>query len=117
MPEITPGGALAAADALTDPARVAYDRAQVAYLMALAYRLGLTAQHTAAVGDLRGRADLEAARRDHETMVAERVALFEACAARINAELGRAAGYSLPSGTCGVDWLTGRPLHQLRAAA
>ena len=102
------GGILAAADALQGPQHT-FSREQVAYLMRLAYDSGRTAQY---VGDL---AELHAdwARHPFQRVTAEqryqeRMAEMAACAAQINAELGRPPGYRYDGGP--VDWNTGRPL-------
>lgn len=110
MTSTTPsaGGILAAADALQGPQRT-FTRAQVAYLMRLAYDSGRTATY---VGDL---AELHAgwARHPFQRVTAderyrERMAEMAAAGAQINAELGRPPGYRYDGGP--VDWEAGRPL-------
>lgn len=117
MTSTTPsaGGILAAADALRGPQQT-FTREQVAYLLHLAYDAGRTARYVADVAELHaGWARHPHQRTTADERYAERMAQFAACAAQVNAELGRPPGYRYDGGP--VDWETGRPLRQRGAVA
>ncbi|MEU4772942.1 hypothetical protein [Micromonospora sp. NPDC023644] len=110
MTSTTPsaGGILAAADALQGPQQT-FNREQVAYLMHLAYESGRTAEYVADVAELHATwARHPQQRTTAEERYQQRMAEMPACAAQINAELGRPPGYRYDGGP--VDWETGRPL-------
>lgn len=74
----------------------------------LGYRTGRQVERTlmiAAADDLAASQPLP--RGDHEGRVAERVALFEACAAELAQRMGRPPGYRYDGGP--VEWETGQP--------
>lgn len=101
----TAGGILAATTAMQDPART-YSRAEVAYLMRLAYDSGRTARYVADLAEThagwaRNRDYLPTAAQRY----AERMAEMAAHGAQISAELGRPPGYEYRGGA--VDWETG----------
>ncbi|WP_422744283.1 hypothetical protein ACN27B_08545 [Micromonospora sp. WMMD754] len=102
----TAGGILNAAAALQDPTRQTFTRAEVAYLMRLAYDSGRTATY---LGDLAQQhctwLDNATARRTYEQRIADELADIE-------------AQYGPPRyGGGPVDYETGRPMRHLEVAA
>lgn len=100
----TAGGILAAAAALQDPNRQTFTRAEVAYLMHLAYLSGGTAREQGDINELFH----TWATHPHQRLTAE-----QRIAARL-AEMA-AAGGDYRGGE--VDWETGRPVRRLGAVA
>ncbi|MEU7677923.1 hypothetical protein AB0C42_24285 [Micromonospora taraxaci] len=110
MTSTTPsaGDILNAADTLQGPQQT-FTREQVAELLQLAYDSGRTARYVADVAELHADwARHPQQRPTADERYAERMALFAACAAQVNADLGRPPGYEYHGGP--VDWETGRPL-------
>lgn len=109
------GVTLAAADALNSGQQT-YTRAQVAYLMRIAYDAGRTARQREDLAELHTVWDDKAWRRKtHEQIIAERLHDYAQAGERINTRLGRPAGYTHPGGP--VDWNTGRPIRHLTGVA
>lgn len=102
----TAGGILNAAAALQDPNRDTFTRAEVAYLMRLAYDSGRTATYLDDIARIHCTwADNAEPRRTYEQRVADELAQIE-------------QQYGPPRyGGGPVDWETGRPVRHLEVAA
>lgn len=91
--------------------------AELAYACSVSWDLGRRYEReriAAATAELDARWRT-AGRKAYEERVAERIALFEMCAARVADRYGRPAGYAYRGGP--VDWETGRPVRHLEAVA
>jgi hypothetical protein len=84
---------------------------RVAYGAGYAQALALAAERTAELDAVWGAAP----RRTWAERVAERVALFERCAAELAAEMGRPPGWRYDGGP--VHWRSGRARRRLEAVA
>ncbi|MFG2165541.1 hypothetical protein [Micromonospora chersina] len=100
----TAGGILAAAGALQDPTRQTFTRAEVAYLMRLAYDSGRTATYLEDVAELHA----TWARHPIHRPTAEQ---------RYEQRLTEMGGRDVAYRGGPVDWETGRPVRHLGAVA
>lgn len=114
-PTLTAGVTLRAVEAL-ETGQQTFTRAQVAYLLALAYDSGRTAAYREDLAEMHSTwEDRDERRRTYLERIAERLESYATAGERINSRLGRPKGYTYRGGP--VDWNTGRPARNLEVAA